>query len=239
MKCYDFEQLISFAMNPAKEESPEMILHIAKCSRCRAVFEMALETMTEEIEHQPGDKQLAQEVVSEFFEKKSIWNKFMAFFEKVSEKLQEQTKKGLPFLNFSQLLTPSAQPLFTSEYRSCCCSKTVSSTTAALNFNSLPAVTFEAETPNCSDYYWKIQMTFPMMVSANAMITMNVKDKSGNNLTKGTLLFLGKEFSITMGQSFIPFKEFQNSRQCASIGVRFPDGGTVAGSIRFLPESFT
>jgi hypothetical protein len=70
------------------------------------------------------------------------------------------------------------------------------------------------------------------------MIKMNVVDKNGKNLTNGTLLFLGKEFAITMGLSMIPFKEFQNSRQNASIGVRFSDGETVDGSIKFLPEPF-
>ena len=234
MKCYDFEQLITFAMNPAKSENLEIISHIAECSDCRSVFDMALETMTEEVEHHADDKQVAQEAVSAFFKKKSAWNSFIAFFEKAVAKLQEQTKKGLPFLNASQLFAPAAQPVFASSGSGLFSS----SAAAAPSFSSLPTVTFEADTPDCSDYYWKIQMAFPMSVSANAMITRNVKDKAGKNLTKGTLLFLGKEFSITMGQTLIPFKEFQNNRLCASIGVRFPDGGTVAGSIKFLPEPF-
>ena len=234
MKCYNFEQLIAFAMDPAREENFEIASHIARCSECRSNFELALETVSEDVEPQACDEEYAKTVVSAFFEKKNAWNKFQAFFENAAAKLQEQVKKGLSFLPSSQLFTLNEQPVFASTAPR----KFASRPAAVPSFNSLPTVTFEAETPDYSDYYWKIQMAFPMMVSENAMIKMNVVDKNGKNLTNGTLLFLGKEFAITMGLSMIPFKEFQNSRQNASIGVRFSDGETVDGSIKFLPEPF-
>ena len=233
MKCYDFEQMAAFVIDPAKEDRFELVSHIALCSECRNNFELALETLTEKSEPLPGDEQLAKEVVSAFFEKKNAWKRFQAFIENTAAKIQEQVKNGLPFLSTSQLTTRRAQPVFSATKPA-----SFSMASSTPSFSSLPTVTFEAETPNSSDYYWKIQMAFPMMMSENAMITMNVQDKAGKNLTKGTLLFLGKEFPITVGRVAIPFKEFQNNRQCASIGVRFSDGGTVAGSIKFLPESF-
>ena len=45
MKCYNFEQLIAFAMDPAKEENFEIASHIARCPECRSNFELALETV--------------------------------------------------------------------------------------------------------------------------------------------------------------------------------------------------
>ena len=59
MKCYDFEQMAAFVIDPAKEDRFELVSHIAHCSECRNNFELALETLTEKSEPLPGDEQLS------------------------------------------------------------------------------------------------------------------------------------------------------------------------------------
>ncbi|MBQ9771816.1 MAG: hypothetical protein IJW23_08335 [Lentisphaeria bacterium] len=238
MKCLSFEQIAAFVMDPAREENFEVMNHIFHCSECRQNYELALETCSENPEPLPGDKQLAKDATAALFARNSVWKKFQNFISSTAVKLQEQVKKGLPFLSMNQLTTQNAQVSFSSKKVSFAASSPLAAPAMPIS-GSLSTITFESEVPNDSAYYWKSQMAFPMMVSESAMITMTVQDKSGANLSRGTLLFLGKEFAIVMGRVSIPFKDFQNDRQCASIGVRFPDGGAVSGTIKFLPESFS
>lgn len=231
MKCYSLEELLAFAMNPEKPEQEEIAVHVIKCGKCRKDFELVLETLGNEVQAPlPGDKALAEAATKELFARQK-WNSFSNFIERISSTLQEQAKKGLSFLNTAQLFAPQKKVF--------AASSGTGSAPAQLSFNDAPSITFEADTPDYSDYYWKIQMVFPMMISDSAMIQMKVSGKSEKNINQGTLLFLGKEYRIMFGNVSIPFREFKNNSACtSSIGIRFDDGSATSGSIKFLPESF-
>lgn len=229
MKCYSLEELFDFAMNPLQEKNAEIASHLTRCKSCMEDYQLILDTLNEkDPELLPEEIAHAETVTRAFFAAKYNWNDFQNFIGRIANTLQEQVKRGLSFLNTANLFQAEPATLFAAS------GKELKGSASG----AVPAITFEADTPQCSDYYWKIQMSFPSMLSQTAALRMKITDKTGSSMKNGTLLFLGKEFAVRMGSVSIPFKDFQNDKKCTSIGIRFADGLTTSGSIRFLPESY-
>lgn len=223
MTCYSFDALVEFAMDPLKPEHAELAAHLLSCKDCRREFNIAMGTG----ENEEENKAFSAEFQT-LLKKKEVWTKFHQFIDNIAEKMQG----AFGMVNLSRVMQPQASMLFAA-------ASPAAKPAFQTKFGEKPAITFEAETPNYSDYYWKAQMTFPTMVSSHAMIQMQLSGKEGKPLNNGTLLFLGKEFNIIAGVSTIPFKEFVKERKSNSIGVRFNDGCQTDGTIKFLPESFS
>lgn len=225
MSCDFADKIFDFAADPLNPENAETALHLLHCKECRKDYKLAQETLQEE------DPELEEEfdsAVSTLLEKGNIWQKFYDMIGNIAEKLQG----NFGIVNLSRVMQPQPSMLFAA-------ASPAAGMGMQSKFGEKPAITFESESPDFSDYYWKAQMTFPSMMSSHAMIQMKVSGKEGKPLNGAKLLFLGKEFSILAGVSNIPFKEFTAAKKSNSIGVCFNDGCKISGTIKFLPESFS
>ena len=228
MKCYNTEQLIAFAQDPLREENAQMAAHIAVFPGCKNEFELALEAVAQDdILINDADQAEARSVVKAMQANASENVRFGNMFQNLLDMIRGSFSAGTIRSGMAQ--TAAFGGALNSAPRT------------APRAGADPRITFESCCGKESRYYWKMQMTLPLMVTESSRIMLKVSNAEGRAVENGgMLLFLGKKIPITAGIASIPLKLFiENTRNKDENSVRFmfPDAVISRGTIKFLPEA--
>lgn len=229
MSCCDIEKLINFALEPLSEKNAETAAHVAVCPKCREEYALALESVQQDnIFINDADREEARCVTAEMLENASGSIRFGNMFQNLLDMIRNKVV-GTAASQFStaQSAVFGAAP--------------APSVGAPRRVMADPKITFESCCGKESQYYWKMQMTLPVMVTESSRIMLKVVNAENRAVANGgMLLFLGKKIPINAGLASIPLKLFLE-RTCSkdenTVRFMFADSVISRGTIKFLPEA--
>ena len=230
MKCLSMEDLICLAMDPLREENCAAALHIARCSKCRENYQLALESVSEDgYEASAEEIAAAEKAAGELTGTSRMWNRFFETVDELSKKISSPAGNIFKRSPFGTLRSENTVLL---------------AAAAAPGIRSMkfaaPAedikFTFESYAAPESGNYWKMQMTLPRIPSSSSLILMKVTGLNGSFL-EGTMDFLNRKTELCCGTASLPFMAFIENKSCKEISFISKEGTVSPGRIKFLPEA--
>lgn len=230
MKCLSAEELIAFAENPGAEGNAGVAAHIFGCPECRADFRIALSVVKEGAGAAAAggaDGRDAREAVSRMKRSGAAWRGLCGAVSRLRRLLDEGRPRGMVCLPAGgSLWRGGAAPVF-------CAS---SGKRGLPGGSAPPVITFESYEGREGAHYWKMQMTFPPVLSDGSPVVLKITDARGAPIPGGTLFFLGRELPAAAGAATLRFSDFKENLRDPTVRFRFADGFESPGVIQFLSD---
>jgi hypothetical protein len=202
-KCLDTIQLLRFISDPLAQGNADIVAHIFACKKCWDALNELQDNIADcNYIPEEGDKELTEQVVNKFLEKKSIWEKVKSIWEEGKSMWKDYKSIWKEWSDgFLAIKSASSRPVYASSQ---------SSTSSKREVNEVFPISFDSLEED-SIYEWHVVLYYPdvdsMSIRINIAFPLLSKDFQGHK----TLYLHGLELPIEDGKASVSLEEFLKS----------------------------